>query len=259
MAPHGLGVALGVLVVAVGQGVSDTSDRRRRSPASSARTASCSSVTDQLPREGAQAVAQPGQAALDEVTGAHGRSVRPRAPVATGTPCQDAPRAPRARLPAAALLLVALAGCGGGRSSSAGGCGDAVRERLDPTWTVHLVAGAEEPEFLSDPPTSGPHFATEPPTGAQEEPLDRPLQVSMLEAGQVLLQYDPAEVEAAEAEDAGRRHGDRRPQPRPRRAGGAHRVDLEPALRIARRRRGARPSPRSTPARPRRRHLRSAR
>jgi drug/metabolite transporter (DMT)-like permease len=105
-----------------------------------------------------------------------------------------------AALPVLLLVAAVLVGCSGGGPDGAGGCGPAVRERLDPTWTVHLVAGAEEPEYLSDPPTSGPHYGTEPPTGVVDEALTKPLQVNILEVGQVLLQYDPEQIDAATAD-----------------------------------------------------------
>lgn len=96
------------------------------------------------------------------------------------------------------LVTGVLTACGA--SGSASGCDPAVRERLDPTWTVHLVAGADEPEYLSEPPTSGPHLTTEAPTGALDAPLDRPLQLTALEVGLVLVQYLPDEVSDAQVE-----------------------------------------------------------
>jgi drug/metabolite transporter (DMT)-like permease len=102
------------------------------------------------------------------------------------------PRQPGASMAGVAVvLLLPLAACSGSGSEAAGGCRPPVRERLDPTFVVHLVAGAEEPEYLSDPPTSGPHLTTEAPSGAQDEPLDRPLQLTALEVGLALAQYDP--------------------------------------------------------------------
>ena len=95
------------------------------------------------------------------------------------------------------LLAVAAAGglssCGGGGSGNGDGsgrCGPDVRERLDPGSAVHLLPGAPEPDYLSDPPTSGPHRAGVLPEGVQATPLERPVQVQVLEAGKVLLQYE---------------------------------------------------------------------
>jgi drug/metabolite transporter (DMT)-like permease len=100
------------------------------------------------------------------------------------------------------LVIPLVVSCAG--ASSAGACTPAVRERLDPTWTVHLLAGTDEPEYLSEPPTSGPHLTAEPPSGALDEPLARPLQLTALELGRVLVQYGPddlASTEVAELED----------------------------------------------------------
>ena len=74
-------------------------------------------------------------------------------------------------------------------------CAEVVQEPLDPNWVVHLLPGDEqEPEFQTHPPTSGPHFSSPPGEGVQEEPLPEALQVTVLEAGDVLAQYDPDAV-----------------------------------------------------------------
>ena len=75
-------------------------------------------------------------------------------------------------------------------------CDEVVAEPLDPNWVVHLLPGDRiaEVEYQSDPPTSGPHFSSPPVTGVQAEPLPRPLQVTVLEAGDVLAQYDPEAI-----------------------------------------------------------------
>src|SRR5690606_28231893 len=83
----------------------------------------------------------------------------------------------RALAATAAVALVALGGCGGDDGGSAGGCGPARRERLDGSSTVHVLPGAPEPEYLSDPPTSGPHELSPPVSGPLREPLSRPRQV----------------------------------------------------------------------------------
>lgn len=100
---------------------------------------------------------------------------------------------------------MALLGACGGEAS--GGCGPDLRERIDPGSAVHLLPGAPEPEYLSDPPTSGPHRVGPLPTGALGAPLDRPSQVQVLEAGRVLLQHqglsadDRAALEALAGDD----------------------------------------------------------
>lgn len=98
------------------------------------------------------------------------------------------------------LVVAAIVGCGGG-GESAGGCEPAVRERLDPASLRHVLPGAVEPEYLSDPPTSGPHQPGPLPASVVGEPLARPAQVAALEGGAVLLQHrglDPSDVEALE-------------------------------------------------------------
>jgi hypothetical protein len=99
---------------------------------------------------------------------------------------------------AAIAALPILAGCSDGDAA----CGPVLRERLDPGSGVHLLPGAEQPDYLSDPPTSGPHLSGRAPTGVHTDALDRPTQVLVLESGGVLVQHRdlPApEVEALEA------------------------------------------------------------
>ena len=85
-----------------------------------------------------------------------------------------------------ALLVVPLVGCGSSTRSSS--CEDAHAEALNPAEN-HVLPGAAEPTYATDPPTSGPHTPGAPPQGALTEPLPRPAQVGVLEAGDVLLQY----------------------------------------------------------------------
>jgi drug/metabolite transporter (DMT)-like permease len=99
----------------------------------------------------------------------------------------------------AALGATTLAGCGddsgegSGASITAGasGCEAERREALDPASAVHVLGGAVEPEYTTDPPTSGPHEPAPMLSGIRDEPLSRPNQVGHLEAGGVLLQYSP--------------------------------------------------------------------
>lgn len=102
-------------------------------------------------------------------------------------------------LAAVVALAGLLAGCGRGRPQEEAGCGPVVEERLDPSSPVHLLPGAPEPGYLSDPPTSGPHLAGPAPRGALDAPLDRPAQVQVLEQGGVVIQHgdlDEAGVDA---------------------------------------------------------------
>ena len=99
-------------------------------------------------------------------------------------------------LGAVGALLVGSAACSGGTSDGdagpAAGCGEVVRERFDPDSAVHVLPGGDEPTYLSDPPTSGPHAPTSPVGGVREEPLARSEQVGLLEAGIVIVQHDPS-------------------------------------------------------------------
>ncbi len=91
------------------------------------------------------------------------------------------------------LMAAALAACGGGGGEGPepvnATCGEEQQERFDPS-TNHVLPGAGEPEYLSDPPTSGPHQPGPARRGVLDEPLPRPVQVGQLEAGAVLLQHD---------------------------------------------------------------------
>lgn len=86
-----------------------------------------------------------------------------------------------------ALALSMLVACGQDDGNDA--CGPARRERVDGASALHLLSNATEPSYLSDPPTSGPHRSRPAPKGVQSNPLDRTVQVSVLEQGGVLIQY----------------------------------------------------------------------
>jgi hypothetical protein len=110
--------------------------------------------------------------------------------------CDDAHvTALRRRLAPAALiagaLALALAACGGSGGQSDGACGPITRESLDPAYLVHVVGTANGAEYTSDPPTSGPHQPGPAVSGVVEEPISRPVQVGILERGDVLLQHAP--------------------------------------------------------------------
>ncbi len=98
----------------------------------------------------------------------------------------------RVRLPptlaAAVLLLGTVAGCGDS-GDGASGCRRPTREALDPGYLRHVL-GDEDLEYTSDPPTSGPHQPGPGVGGIVSEPLTRPVQVGILEGGDVLLQHD---------------------------------------------------------------------
>ena len=63
-------------------------------------------------------------------------------------------------------------------------------EALDPAYLVHVVGSGADVDYTSDPPTSGPHQAGPPVEGVVDGPLDRPVQVGILERGDVLVQFD---------------------------------------------------------------------
>jgi len=83
-------------------------------------------------------------------------------------------------------LASATVACSG--TSTASACSAAKPEPINPDLR-HLLPGAPEPTYTTDPPTSGPHAPGALPSGALTQPLARPAQVGALEAGAVLLQY----------------------------------------------------------------------
>ena len=90
--------------------------------------------------------------------------------------------------------MAALSAC---TSTNGSGCGPALQEKLDSRSTLHLFPGAPDPVYQSDPPTSGPHRLGPRPTGIVDTPIDRPVQVAMLEEGDVLIQYRDAADKSA--------------------------------------------------------------
>jgi uncharacterized membrane protein len=99
----------------------------------------------------------------------------------------------RIPMPSAAVVLLVvvllagpLAACGGGGSSAV--CSSATSEPINPDLR-HVFTGGAEPVYTTDPPTSGPHAPGAAPKGVLTDPLSRPSQVGVLEAGVVLLQY----------------------------------------------------------------------
>jgi hypothetical protein len=96
-------------------------------------------------------------------------------------------------------LTAACGGDGGGDASAV--CEQPVREELDPASFTHVIDPATA-RFQTDPPTSGPHVSGALPTGVVADPLPAAVQVSILEGGNVIVQYrglaaaDLGEVEA---------------------------------------------------------------
>ena len=105
------------------------------------------------------------------------------------------------RTVSAVIGVVLLASCGSGgddpapdgQSRGAGktACDPVVVDPLDPRGNHHLLPGAPEPDYAADPPTSGPHDAGDPVTGLHAGPLSRPLQVTVLEVGGIVVQFRP--------------------------------------------------------------------
>lgn len=92
------------------------------------------------------------------------------------------------------VSLGGLTACGGGGSSA--GCAVPVREELDPSHIVH-VTDPTKAVYRTHPPTSGVHLSTPAPTGLVDEALLEAVQVTILERGDVLVQYrDPADRDA---------------------------------------------------------------
>jgi len=108
------------------------------------------------------------------------------------------------RLLAGVVLVAALAACGGGGDGD-GACGPVRREPLD-SRAVHVLPGADPPEYRTDPPTSGPHLPSPSTESVRDAPIAAPVQVGLLEEGSVLVQHvglsaaDRAAVEALAGE-----------------------------------------------------------
>ena len=109
----------------------------------------------------------------------------------TPIPCQPQGMRLAAATTTAALLV---ASCSGSGSSS---CADVVFEDLHPQSAVHVIAD-EGIEYLTDPPTSGPHASSQVPGPGVVLPLPPSVQVAVLESGGVVLQFQPDAVSEAQ-------------------------------------------------------------
>lgn len=94
-----------------------------------------------------------------------------------------------AAIVALVLVAVGLGACDGNDRPRPRGCGPDVIEVLDPSSARHMLPGATEPLYTSDPPTSGAHQPGAEVRGAVRQPISRPQQVAVLEEGGVLIQY----------------------------------------------------------------------
>jgi hypothetical protein len=116
------------------------------------------------------------------------------------------------------VVAVMLTGCGDSGSPPAGGagvdtttvgCGPAESERLDPASGRHVLPGAPEPVYATNPPTSGAHQPGVVPAGSLDVTLSKPVQVGALEAGQVIVHWrdlNPGELAALTTALVGNSH-----------------------------------------------------
>jgi len=99
---------------------------------------------------------------------------------------------------ALASLAAAAACASGAPAESSARCAPLVVEDLDPLSVQHVLPGAAV-TYLTSPPTSGPHLGGPAPSGTLDEPIDEKLQVTILEGGRTLVQYQP-DLAAAQVE-----------------------------------------------------------
>lgn len=95
-----------------------------------------------------------------------------------------------------ALTVATLGGCSGEGGPAlpdpgpdAGTCESPRREAIDPQSVLHVLPGAPEPPYDTDPPSSGPHVMGPDVEGVVDDPLERPVQVGVLERGGVVVQH----------------------------------------------------------------------
>jgi hypothetical protein len=91
----------------------------------------------------------------------------------------------------AALLLGGCSGASTTGGTASGVCDPPTREAVDALSTLHLLPGAPDPAYQTNPPTSGAHRVGLYPRGVIDQPISRPVQVALLEKGSVIVQYLP--------------------------------------------------------------------
>ena len=65
-----------------------------------------------------------------------------------------------------------------------------MHEKLDPRSVQMVLPNAAEPEYTTNPPTSGPHLMNPGTKGVQAKALTKPVQIGVLETGAVIIQHD---------------------------------------------------------------------
>lgn len=99
---------------------------------------------------------------------------------------------------AAALALLAGPGCSGGDTV---GCGEV--ERLRESRADTHVVDVDVARYDHHPPSSGPHFSgRSPEPGVHDAPVPEAKQITALELGFVVIQYDEDAAADADALDA---------------------------------------------------------
>ena len=96
-----------------------------------------------------------------------------------------------------AVVAAVVAGCGQSADTAAA-CIE-LREPEDPSSQQHVIDD-DGVQYLTTPPTSGPHIAGPTPSGVLQNPVAEPIQVRLLEAGGVMVNHDPQLPEATIAE-----------------------------------------------------------
>ena len=89
------------------------------------------------------------------------------------------------------VLVATLAACtsSSSRPKATKACGVVKVEAFDTRSLQHILPNAPVPSYLTDPPTSGPHQPSPPLSGVQTQQVPKPVQVGLLEGGNVLVQY----------------------------------------------------------------------
>ena len=74
---------------------------------------------------------------------------------------------------------------------------DALGDPVPLLEAKHIPENAPQPEYNSNPPTSGPHYANPAPWGVKTEPIKDEIAVHNLEHGGIWIAYQPDQVDQA--------------------------------------------------------------